>query len=352
MQAGGMERVMSELISYFVGRGDIQVHIVLYGITREIFYPLNGDMVVHKPQFKFINNYRFFLTLRTMAYLRSEIKKITPEVILSFGEYWNSFVLISLKWLPFPVYISDRCQPDKTLGRFHDWLRKRLYPGASGIIVQTKKAADIYQAQFRHGNITIIGNPIRAINEKPEVQKENIVLTVGRLIQTKHHDKLIKLFLRISNPGWKLVIVGYDHLKQNVSESLYKIIRENQAEEKVVLAGKQSDVEYYYLRSRIFAFTSSSEGFPNVIGEAMAAGLPVIAFDCVAGPSEMIEDDKNGILIPLNDYKTFEEKLTLLMNDALLRSRLGEQARSDIRQYSIETIGERYADALFSKLSD
>ncbi len=349
LQAGGMERVMSELAGYMSDRYDIRVHLVLYGITREIFYPLPKEIIVHAPEFTFNNSYRFLSAIRTLIYLRTEIRRISPEVILSFGEYWNSFVLIALKLLPYPVYISDRCQPDKSLGKFHDRLRRMMYPGAAGIIVQTRKAEEIYRAEYRHPNIRVIGNPVRSIAEDKTIQRENIVLTVGRLIRSKNHDRLIEMFLSISMPGWKLVIVGYDHLKQNVSEDLYRIIRENNAEDRIILAGRQTDVESFYLRSKIFAFTSVSEGFPNVIGEAMTAGLPVIAFDCIAGPADMIENDRNGILVPLSDYMTFEEKLRELMKNPDLRNRLGEQARSDIRKFSVNIIGEKYASVLFGK---
>ena len=84
-----------------------------------------------------------------------------------------------------------------------------------------------------------------------------------------------------------------------------RIIADNNAEDKVFLEGKQADVETYYFKSKVFAFTSSSEGFPNVIGEAMSARLPVIAFDCIAGPSEMIKDNENGFLIPLFNFGQF-----------------------------------------------
>ena len=169
---------------------------------------------------------------------------------------------------------------------------------------------------------------------------------VGRLIKTKHQDKLIELFLKISKPGWKLVIVGYDHLKQNNSAILMKIIADNNAEDQIILEGKQADVETYYLKSKIFAFTSSSEGFPNVIGEAMSAGLPVIAFDCVAGPSEMIKDNQNGFLIPLFDYELFQEKLEMLMDNDELRIMFGDRAREDIKHFSLDIIGEQYFTTL------
>lgn len=341
-----MERVMAELAGYFAEKKDIEIHLILYGFSLVSFYPVPESTIVHRPSFTFNKHWRVISTVKTLFYLRTTIRDIRPDAILSFGEYWNSFILIALIGLRFPVFISDRCQPDKSLGILHDWLRKMLYPGAAGIIAQTQKAGAIYRSQYKNKNVRVIGNPIRTIESGTAIVKENIVLMVGRLIRSKNQDKLIELFIQISKPDWKLVIVGYDHLGQNISDKLKKIIEDNHAGDSVFLVGKQTDVEAHYLKSRIFAFTSESEGFPNVIGEAMSAGLPVIAFDCIAGPSEMIKDNLNGFLIQLFDYEMFKEKLEILMDNEELRISFGDNAREDIRQFSIESIGEQYYQLL------
>lgn len=340
LQAGGMERVMSELATYFAKNDNIEVHLILYGITREVFYKIPASLKVHNPRFEFNDSQRITSTLKTLVFLRQVIKKLQPDTILSFGEYWNSFVLIALFALKYPVFISDRCQPDKRLGGFHECLRKILYPRATGIIAQTEKAKEIYQIKFNNHSIKVIGNPIREINQVEGIIREKIVLTVGRLISTKHHDKLMEIFLRINMSGWTLIIIGYDHLKQKNSDRLNKIIADNNAEDKVILPGKQPDVESWYLRSSIFAFTSSSEGFPNAIGEAMSAGMPVIAYDCVAGPSEMIIDNETGFLVPLFNEDQFLHKLKLLMENEKLRLDMGRKGRENIKQFSIERIGK------------
>ena len=210
-------------------------------------------------------------------------------------------------------------------------------------------ARDTYIAQFRHKILKIIGNPIREIQNSSKAGKQNIVLMIGRLIKTKHQDELIRLFLNIGLPDWKLVLVGYDHLQQKNYDRLLEIIKTHNAEDRVFLEGKQSDAETYYNKSKIFAFTSSSEGFPNVVGEAMSAGLPVVSFDCVAGPSEMVRDNYNGFLIPLFDYHHFQEKLELLMKNEDLRTKYGENAQKDIRKYSINQVGEQYLSFILNE---
>ena len=342
LQAGGMERVMSELAWYFSGKNQLETHMVLYGRNPEVFYKIPGNIMIHKPLSGFNNNLRFISTLGRLWYLRKKVKEINPATVLSFGEFWNSFVMIALMGLSYPVYISDRCSPERYYSRVHRVLRRFLYPRAAGIIAQTSKAKEIYAARFRHDNIKVIGNPIREIKDDKESSKEDVVLMVGRLIKSKHQDELIELFLKINIPGWKLVLVGYDHLQQNNSERLLEIIRKNNAQDKVLLEGKQSDVDRYYRKSRIFAFTSSSEGFPNAIGEAMSAGLPVVAFDCIAGPSEMITDQKNGFLVPVFDFEHFRTKLEILMKDRGLQKKMGDQAKKDISKFYIHHIGEEF----------
>jgi len=350
LQSGGMERVMSQLADFFCKKPDMNVHLVLYGLKRDIFYKIPANLKVYKPPFEFNNKRRIWNTLKTMAFVRKQVKVIDPGSILSFGEYWNNFILLSLLGTSFAVFVSDRCQPDKSLGKLHDFLRKKLYPKAAGVIAQTEKAKQIYSRLFTTNRITIIGNPVRSITLRSPSISEHIVLTVGRLITSKHHDELIKLFVRLNRPGWKLVIVGGDALQQTNSIRLQHLVNELNAKDRVELAGSQADVENYYLRSKIFAFTSSSEGFPNVIGEAQSAGLPVISFDCVAGPSDMVKDGENGYLIPLFDYAAFEQKLGALIDNSFLREKMGVQAKKDIKKFSVDAIGQDFLSLLQSSV--
>jgi len=343
LQAGGMERVMSELAWYFAAKKEVELHLILYGVNREIFYEIPKNITIHKPPFVFNNKWRLISTFKTIFYLRKTLKKINPQSILSFGEYWNSFLLLSIFGLKLPAFVSDRSQPDKSLGRLNDTLRHWLYPTAKGLILQTEKAKKIYLQKNKQKNIAVIGNPIRNFDgfESPE-KKEKSVLMVGRLIKSKHQDQLIEIFAKVSPPDWKLILVGYDHLKQQNMDRLKALARDLNIDQRVEFMGKMDNVEEIYLNSSIFAFTSSSEGFPNVIGEAMAAGLPVIAYDCVAGPSEMISDGYNGFLIPLFDKTLFESKLAVLMNDQTLREMLGSNGQLSIKKFSRDKICEDF----------
>ena len=250
--------------------------------------------------------------------------------------------MLSLFGINIPIYVSDRCNPYKSFGKVHDWLRKKLYKKAKGIIAQTEAAKKIYAKQFFHSNVKVIPNPVRKITIDPQTNRENIVLSVGRLIETKHHDRLIRLFAKIDKKDWKLIIVGGDAIKQNNFVKLDKLIVELKMSDRVLLTGTVADVEYYYSKSKIFAFTSSSEGFPNVIGEALSAGLPVVSYNCIAGPSDLIEHGVNGYLVDVFDDEKFLFYLTSLMEMKNKWLEVSKNARDSIEKFKREYVSLDY----------
>lgn len=346
---GGMERVMALLANNFIEKTNAEIHLILIGSKREIKYPLYNSVNVYRPNFIFSNKKRNWNAIKTFFYLRKTVKGINPNAILSFGEVWNNFVLLSLFGLKIPVFISDRSQPNKNLGKFHNLLRKWLYPRAHGYIAQTEHAKEICIRNNWNKNISVIGNPIKEIRTNKPIERENIILSVGRLIDSKNFDKLIKLFAEINYSGWKLIIVGGDAKKQNNFYKLNNLVNMLNLPDKVILEGYRQNVEEYYLKSKIFAFTSTSEGFPNVLGEAMAAGCACISFDCIAGPSELIDDGINGFLIPVGDLEQYKQKLKLLMEDEKLRDKFGQAAIEKIKNnFSVDIIAKKYLDFLLS----
>ena len=337
-----MERVMTTLVNNFAERQNVEVHLVLYGKGWEIFFPVHPKIVIHTPHFEFKNSQRTISTLRTMKWFRKELKKIKPVAVLSFGEYWNNLVLLSLTGLSYPVFVSDRSKPDINLGVIHNFLRLHLYKKAKGIICQTIQAKTITLKRHPYKNITVINNPVRDITKQADTGKENRIISVGRMIDTKHFDRLITLFAKLNAPSWELVIIGGDSNKQNNLCKLKAQIKDLQVEKNVFLEGYQNNIEEYLLRSKIFAFMSSSEGFPNVIGEAMSAELPVVAYDCVAGPRDLIEDGKNGYLVPLFDDALFLKKIEYLMSHEEEREKMGRYAKQSVTRFETNHICEKY----------
>lgn len=339
---GGMERVMSILLNSYVKKEGVEVSLLLIGRYRAIDFAISEEIKVYIPKFEFNAHQRNWSTVKTVRFIRKTIEQIEPDTILSFGEIWNNLVLVSLTGLNYPVYISDRSQPNKNLGRIQNFLRSKLYPKAEGFIAQTEKAKQIAIANKWNRNITVIGNPIKKIAVLPEVEKENIVLTVGRLIKTKHVDELMKIFIACDMPAWKLVIVGGNSKNLNLLEEYQAMVKTEGFEDRIELVGAQKDVEEYYRKSKVFAFTSSSEGFPNVIGEAMSYGLPVISYDCTAGPSDLIVQNETGFLIEERNHEAYIQKLKILLADSDLRRKQGENALQKIREFEADNIADRF----------
>lgn len=135
-------------------------------------------------------------------------------------------------------------------------------------------------------------------------------LAVGRLDYQKGFDLLLDIWRNFSatNKNWKLFIAGDGELRQHLGE----MIKTFNIGNSVTLLGKVNDIDKYYSQSDMLLMTSRYEGLPLALLEAKSWSLPVIAYDCPTGPREIIEDEKDGFLIPLNDKESFIDKMNLL----------------------------------------
>ena len=336
LQAGGMERVISELGNCLVLRDDIEIVLIQYGNSKK-FYGVSAKIVHEIIPFKIDSYSKLGFTFKSLFFLRNAIKKHKPDAVLSFGETYNSFVLFGLLGCRVKIFISDRSRPDKDWGAFHNFLRKYLYRSAAGIIAQTSIAKDFIFKITGHKNICTIGNPIKSHSETQK-ERDNYILTVSRLIKSKNVDYLIDLFADSKTEGWQLFIIG----DGPEMEYLKKYSSERGLCERVKFKGMIENVQKYYQKSKIFLFASESEGFPNALAEAMSFSLPSIAYNCIAGPSDLIEDGVNGYLVPLNNKVEYKEKFAALLSDKELRTKMGTIARQSIKNFDREAIAEKY----------
>ena len=127
---------------------------------------------------------------------------------------------------------------------------------------------------------------------------------------------------------------------------LWNEISQKHSDWELAVHHNTKDVITAYSSGSIFIMTSRFEGFPLVLIEAMQCGLPCIAFDCPQGPREIIEDGKNGFLIPYNDDALFIEKLSFLMEHPEERRRMGEYAKISIKRFDKQTIMNQWKELL------
>jgi len=337
---GGQERVFSVLVNYFSSLGH-EVHVIFL-VHHTPFYKLNDNIRVYWPGFREKNNKRGLMYwIRILFYLRRTMLKIKPDTVLSVPEGYNNLAICVLLGSKIPVYVSDRSSPVRTLWPFHiRILRKIFYPFATGIIAQTQFAKDKLSEikGVKNSKISVIPNPLKRMIHYPKENDTKVVLNVGRLTPEKNLFELIEIFSEINHPDWQLHIVGDGPLK----EQLMNRIEELRMTDRIFMRGAVTDVDRALSQGDVFAFTSVSEGFPNALNEAMAYPLACIAYDCVTGPSEMIQNDVNGYLIEMGDRNDYKRKLKQLMVDESIRERFKKESQRNRDKFALDVVGQRY----------
>jgi glycosyltransferase involved in cell wall biosynthesis len=345
---GGAERVMSLLANNFSRKLDVIVHLILL-VGGEIFYELTPNVRLHFPSFDYKRFSRVVYSFKLSFYLRNKLSEIKPDVILSFEGRYNSFVLFNSSRVDAKRFISERSSPIINQGIFIRFLNKIFYPKADGIISQTSFARKKILQKYPGVKVKVIGNPIKSVqlSAHQSAQRKNVILNVGRFISTKHQELLVEYFYQIDNKDWEVWFVGDGGRIDQVKERVVKL----GLTDKVKFWGNQKDITRFYLQAKVFAFTSSSEGFPNALGEAMGAGCACISFDCVSGPSDLITNNFDGILIPLFDHISFKNKLNEIMCDDFKIKCLGERAIEKINLfYNEQLITDEYFEFLLENI--
>lgn len=337
LSAGGAEKVMAQLANMAISKVFVKL-IVLS--KKDHFYSIDSRVGIREPQFVIEDMPRFLFMWRNFWWLRKELKKSVGQSVLSFSGKYNAFVLLSSLGLDKKVFVSDRSRPGISYGKFLDFLNPWMYKKAAGIVAQTRDSKRFTSQQTKHKNIRVIPNPI-AIPKRPEfTEKEAIVINVGRFIASKHQDQLIHYFEECNKKQWRLLFLGDGKYFEDV-----KVIAESSILiEQIEFLGNVKNVREWYEKAAVFAFTSTSEGFPNALCEAMAHGCACISYDCIAGPADIIDDGVNGFLIPEGDHQMYKKKLSLLMEDEALRFRFGKAAREKMKQFDAEKITQRFLD--------
>jgi GalNAc-alpha-(1->4)-GalNAc-alpha-(1->3)-diNAcBac-PP-undecaprenol alpha-1,4-N-acetyl-D-galactosaminyltransferase len=349
LKVGGMERVMSEIVNYFADFEDLEIILILM-TTRESHYTLKNNVQVIRPREQG-NMFKTFL------YLRKTLKQTRPYSLLSFGSMYNSFVILASLHLNIKVYVSDRSNPRRNTyltfkkdkierhdGVMHFILKRILYKKTAGILAQTALSKSIEERTLKHKNVVHIPNPIKEIKHETNETQENIILNVGRFIKTKQQKLLIDIFDDLDINNWKLVFLGDGPELDGVKKYASRL----KSSDRVVFKGSVTDVDSYYGKAKIFAFTSVSEGFPNVLAEALNSGLACISFDCEAGPSDLIINDYNGYLIALNKVDVYKKKLEMLVYKEEIRNKFVKNSVTHMKNFDRIVILEKIKKNLLS----
>ena len=231
-------------------------------------------------------------------------------------------------------------------------LHKETIQKCARIITITNQTKNMYMKNFERsisiipfGVDTEVFKPARSI----ERQEDCEILYAGSLYPLKGVHDLIRAIANVRKHGLKayLTIVGEGQQK----EALTALTRTLGIKKHVKFEGfaSYSKMPQYYQHSDIFCFPTLGEPFGKAVIEAMACGKPVITTN-VGGPSEIIQDKLDGILVPPSNPEAIAKQITRLIENKDERRRLGERARETaVNRFSWSTIAEKYHQ-LYSEL--
>ena len=229
--------------------------------------------------------------------------------------------------MKIPIIVSDRNDPHKEYKSIiNKILMNKFYKKADAFVFQTHEQLEYFNKSIQD-KATIIYNPIKDdfLEDSEKTKYDKTIIAVGRLVPQKNHKMLITAFSKVveKHSDYTLKIFG----KGKLEEELKKHIKNMKLEDKVKLCGISNDIKSELNKSEIFVLASNYEGLPNCLIEAMALGLPVISTDCpCGGPKELIENEKNGILIPVNNKEKMSDAIIRLIEDKELQKSISIEA--------------------------
>ncbi len=323
MSFSGAEKVLSSLTNELAKIG-YDIHIILLKEKPGV-YEHSKNITIHGV---YTNGKRINRIINRIKLIRSSIKIIKPDLVVSFGYVCNINSVISMFFNEIPLVLCERNDPMyDPVSNLDKLKRKLLYPLANGYVFQTEDIQNYFSRKIKKRSV-VIPNPVidKIFEIKTSVSENKKIVTIARLDDyQKNQTMLIKAFTAIADKisDYNLHIYGNgpDHGK-------YKsLILELQMNNRIFLCGETKNSIENLKGADIFALTSNFEGMPNALIEAMSVGLPCISTDCGGGGAKaLISNMENGILIGKGKQQELEEALLLLAKNPDLREQLGKEA--------------------------
>jgi len=306
MTGGGAERVICSLSAHMTAKGhDVDIltinsgksqYKIAQGVTQNTLDCSTKDnnallRLLSLPIIEFKRIRRF----------ERHVKSTKPDVVLSFSLTTNLISSIARMKNGTRLILTERTDP-RRFSKLTQWVSGILYRKSDAFVVQSKGIADYYSKK-KIKNISCIPNPINdQIVTMPLFNgvREKSVCAVGRLIKEKNYPMMIEAFGVVckKHPEYKLCIYGEGYLHDLLAEQINRLgLGEN-----VKLLGFHDNIYEILSCATLFVMTSDFEGFPNVLIEAMALGLPAVSTDFPSGVArEYIENGKTGWVVEKGD---------------------------------------------------
>lgn len=341
LAGGGAERVAVDLCCYLRDSGREVMLLTLTGNDPDAYKAPHGVRrqrleVRRAPPTLF---HRVWYLFGRIAAVRRHLVAFQPDVVVSFIDRVNMLTLVSLFGTGIPVIVSERIHPaHNPIARIWFFARQLIYPLAKAVTVQTRDGAEWLKRHMWVKRSVVVPNAVRFSHDLEDrtdgvavAVDRPFALAIGRLTEQKGFDLLLEAFCRsgLVQTGWRLVILGEGPARPALEQQAAAL----GLSDAVTLPGF-SGVGQWLRRADLFVLSSRYEGFPNVLVEAMQMRRACISFDCPSGPRDLIEHERNGLLVPPEDIAALSFALQRLAADTSLRTSLGEEASKVSEHFS------------------
>jgi L-malate glycosyltransferase len=288
-------------------------------------------------------------SLRSRFNLSRHLRHHQVQVAHAFDFYANLTLIPAAKLARVPVVIGSHRQLGDLMTPAQFRAQAAAFRWCDAVVCNSQAAADrLIATGLAPHKVAIIGNalPAAAFAEAPAaLLKRPGVVRAGMVARMNHRYKNHSGFLRIAaqihrrRPDAEFLLVGDGPLRQELEREAASLGLGASA----IFLGDRQDMPAVLASMDVAALTSDSESLSNVILEAMAAGLPVVAFS-VGGNSELLSDQR-GALIPAGNETAFADAVQNLLADAVLRQRLGSNAQEFAQEnFSLDRVRQRYVE--------
>lgn len=349
---GGIERVTTtlsnymsdvlgyevEIISSFKGRPksvyDLSKNVKVHYITEEA-----AGSVPHSMQ-------RIVKRLLNVVAVRKFFKTHKYDILIAQAFPNNLSLFLAGK--DMGNVISAEHVYANYYGTFIKALRKFIYKRSAKVVVLTGNDKEYFDSIFKSSHTEVIPNPV-ILTEKFYSSLENKeMISLGRLQYQKGYDNLVDIFKKVHEkyPDWQLSIYGEGALREKLQHKIDSL----GLTDFMHLRGVTTDVPSVLRQSSIYVMSSRFEGFPMVLIEAMNQGIPCVSYNCPNGPSDIIQDQINGMLVENQNPDKLVDAICYMIKNPEIRKEMGRKCCDSVDRYSISAVCAKW-DKLFYDLN-
>lgn len=347
-RSGGTERVSVQLANALQKDGEYDICFVsLTEQAEKPFYPLCPEIKRYRLGEKWINPGPKYIPL--IGKLRKFIKEQKIDIIIDIDIVLDVLSIPATRGLNTKVVSWEHfnCEYEQTV-LYRKLISKLTARFADYIITLTKEDKENYgRILGRKTRISGIYNIPSEMQRNEAVPRENIIVTAGRLTYQKGTEYLAKVAVSVlkKHRDWKWLILGDGEERNILEEEIVKNGLENQ----LILKGTVDSVEGYLERARLFVLTSRYEGFGMCLVEALQMKVPCICFDVKVGPSEIISNGQNGILIPPFDCEKMTREIGNLIDNPNRLEEMTAKTMIGFERFDEKQITEKWK-SIFNEL--